>query len=438
MSPYCTQVPAPIRGRPPSSRPKRSATRIAAACMLLTGHMAFAQTYRAYAWPVESPNHGARTLVTAPHDPVASPFGWHDTNGIAGAEYTTLRGNNAWVFLDVNADNMPDGPGPDGGPSLIFDYPVNLGGAPSTYYEALAVNTFYWTNRLHDIFLRHGFTPARGNMQANNYGQGGIGGDAVKVEVAQGSGLNNVTYALTADGTSPTILQFVWNLTSPKRESSFDAGTTTWAYSILMYNRLTTNCMSQAESPFVGYGDFLGILVTTNFQTATPTTPRGLGTYLLGQPTNGPGARTMPYSTNMSVFTRTYADMPTLPRPYETGSVWAAALWDLTWAMVARYGASNDLLTGNGAENRMLRLSIEAMDQMTCPAGFVTARDAVLQADVSLYGGQNRCMIWTAFARRGMGVSASEGSSNSISDQTPAFNPPVDCDRIFASGFDFG
>lgn len=133
MSTSFTRVPDPIRGRLPSSRPSRTATRIAAACMLLTGNMAIAQTYRAYAWPVESPNHGARTLVTAPHDPVASPFGWHDTNGIAGAEYTTLFGNNAWVFLDRNADNMPDGPGPDGGLSLIFDYPVNLGGAPSTY-----------------------------------------------------------------------------------------------------------------------------------------------------------------------------------------------------------------------------------------------------------------------------------------------------------------
>ena len=56
--------------------------------------------YRVYAIPDESPSHSTpstpadgRILVANPATS-ASPFGWHDTNGAAGAEYTTTQGNN--------------------------------------------------------------------------------------------------------------------------------------------------------------------------------------------------------------------------------------------------------------------------------------------------------------------------------------------------------
>ena len=42
-------------------------------------------SYRVYAWPAESPTHGPQTLVTSPADSLASPFGWHDTDGKPGA-----------------------------------------------------------------------------------------------------------------------------------------------------------------------------------------------------------------------------------------------------------------------------------------------------------------------------------------------------------------
>ncbi|MBN8480502.1 MAG: M36 family metallopeptidase [Xanthomonadales bacterium] len=394
-----------------------------------------AQTYRAF--PVESPNHGPRALLANPSDPVASPFGWHDTNGVAGAEFTTLRGNNAYVYLDVDANGAPDALTPDGGATLAFDFPFSPADAPSAYYAALMTNAFYWTSHLHDIFQRHGFTPARGNMQANTYGQGGIGNDPVKVEVAKGNGVNNVTYVNAADGVSPTIRTYVWNYTTPNRESSFDAGTMAWAYTILMFNRLVSasSCASAAETPYMGYADFFGILVTTDFHTATPSGPRGLGTYVLGQPVNGTGIRDFPYSTDLAVFPRTYANLPSLQTPHGTGSVYAATLWDLTWLMVTRYGASHDLLNGSGAENRMLRLAIEGMDTMACPGGFVSARESILAADQTLHGGADRCLIWQAFARRGLGNGAAEGSANSIADQVASFTLPIDCDHIFDNGF---
>ena len=39
--------------------------------------------YEVFELPIESPNHGNRTIVSEPADPIASPQGWHDTNGLA-------------------------------------------------------------------------------------------------------------------------------------------------------------------------------------------------------------------------------------------------------------------------------------------------------------------------------------------------------------------
>ena len=41
-------------------------------------------SYRVFPIPMESPSDGGRVLVQNPADPSASPFGWHDTNGVAG------------------------------------------------------------------------------------------------------------------------------------------------------------------------------------------------------------------------------------------------------------------------------------------------------------------------------------------------------------------
>lgn len=57
-----------------------------------------AASYRVYAMPIESPNYGTRTLVANPENLTASPFGWHDTNGVDGAEFTNTRGNNTDAY----------------------------------------------------------------------------------------------------------------------------------------------------------------------------------------------------------------------------------------------------------------------------------------------------------------------------------------------------
>jgi extracellular elastinolytic metalloproteinase len=132
--------------------------------------------YRVYARPVESPTHttplppaDGRTLAVNPANSTASPFGWHDTNAAAGAEFTTTQGNNVEAYTDTDNNNAPDaGSSPSGGAALNFDFPINLAGAPSTYRPAAVTNLFYWNNIIHDVQYQYGFDEAAGNFQVNN------------------------------------------------------------------------------------------------------------------------------------------------------------------------------------------------------------------------------------------------------------------------------
>ena len=62
-----------------------------------------------------------------------------------------------------------------------------------------------------------------------------------------------------------------------------------------------------------------------------------------------------------------------------------------------------------------------------------SGRDAILEADMLANGGANQCLIWEAFARRGLGLSASQGSANSLNDQTEAFDVPQTPNCLLAS-----
>src|SRR5690606_17384845 len=106
-------------------------------------------TYRVFASAKESPDDGDRTDEVDPHvaggtDPAtgASPYGWHDLNGAAGPETTLTSGNNVNACVDADANNTCDpGSQPDGGASLIFQPPLDLGTQqPAAYRDAAVVN----------------------------------------------------------------------------------------------------------------------------------------------------------------------------------------------------------------------------------------------------------------------------------------------------------
>lgn len=190
-------------------------------------------TYRVFPVPFESPDNTPRTDEVDPWmaggvAPAtgASPYGWHDTNGVINTpEFTDTRGNNVEAQTDLDANNVftvgtdvrPSG---GAGPSLVFQPAINLSLGPDTYRDAAVVNLFYWNNVMHDVLYQYGFDEVAGNFQTNNYGRGGIGGDPVQADAQDGSGTNNANFATPADGSDPRMQMYVWNAPQNIHENS--------------------------------------------------------------------------------------------------------------------------------------------------------------------------------------------------------------------------
>ena len=378
-----------------------------------------AASYRVYAMPVESPNYGTRTLVTNPENLTASPFGWHDTNGDDTPEFTNTRGNNVDAYDDDNANNNPDGKyafSPGG--NLIFDFPLNTTYSAGNQSENAAItNLFYWTNIIHDVTYQYGFDEASGNFQQNNYGNGGAGNDPVNAEAQDGSGTCNANFATPGDGARPRMQMYVCN----SRDGDLDNMVIIHEYGHGISNRLST--LGGAEQMGEGWSDYYGLMLTMESGDAGPDS-RGVGTWLIGEGPGGPGIRTWPYSTNFGVNPHTYDDIKTEVAPHGVGSVWAEMLWEMTWELIAIHGFDTDFYNGTGGNNISLALVTEGLKLQPSQPGFVDGRDAILAADMAMYGGANQCAIWEAFARRGLGYSAIQGSSGSKTDGTEAFDLP--------------
>lgn len=172
-------------------------------------------SYRVFPYNIESPSHGQRQLISNPHDVLASPFGWHDTNGLIGSDFTRTRGNNVWAREDIQGING-NGFSPDGGPNLIFDFPYGGNSTqPSTYTNASITNLFYMINVMHDVWYNYGFDEANGNFQQNNYGRGGTEFDYVFADAQDGSGTNNANFSAPVDGQRGRVQMYLWDVGPP-------------------------------------------------------------------------------------------------------------------------------------------------------------------------------------------------------------------------------
>lgn len=251
---------------------------------------------------------------------------------------------------------------------------------------------------------------------------------AVMISYEDGTALKS----LLAGGATVNITLFQHML-----DGSVDASVMGHEYTHGISNRLTggpanTSCLENAEQMGEGWSDYYALMATTDWtkaQLTDGTKPRAIGAYVLGEDSTGTGIRTFPYTTNMSVNPWTY-DMVATETGGEVhlvGEIWCTALWEMTWDIIQQDGLinTNFFNAGNAGGNTVaLKLVTEAMKLQRCSPGFIDGRDAILKADTLLYNGKYSCSIWKAFAKRGMGIKASEGSSYSYTDQVADYTVP--------------
>jgi hypothetical protein len=75
-----------------------------------------------------------------------------------------------------------------------------------------------------------------------------------------------------------------------------------------------------------------------------------------------------------------------------------------------------------------MRLVIDAMKLTPANPSLVQCRNAIIQAYINTTNGENYCMIWETFARRGLGVNATSGTTSGVAgvqDQVEDFTTPI-------------
>lgn len=405
-------------------------------------------TYRVIPLPYEAPSFmpGASTtwhaLQSNPWTAAAAnatTLKWHSTNA-AGTDYNYTRGNNVWAYHDRTDLNVGDvtrsATSTTALPNLTFDFTPDYTLEPTVTsppnQQFNITNLFYWNNIMHDVLYNYGFDEVGGNFQNNNLGRGGLGNDHVKAEAQDGSGTNNANFATPADGSSGTMQMYLWSAPTPDKDGDVDNGIIAHELGHGVSNRLTggpaaAGCLSNAEQMGEGWSDYQALMFTQNWATSTLTTgfttPRGIGTYALNQVTTGLGIRTQRYCTDFAINNRSYAASVS-SSSHTRGEIWCATLWDMTWNIINQVGTINHNiydLAGGGGNNIAWKLVMEGMKLQPCSPGFIDGRNAILQADLNLYGGAYQCAIKEAFRRRGMGDGASQGSSASVTDQVTSF-----------------
>ncbi|MDP1725780.1 MAG: M36 family metallopeptidase [Bacteroidota bacterium] len=216
----------------------------------------------------------------------------------------------------------------------------------------------------------------------------------------------------------------------PIYDSDLDNGIIAHEYGHGISIRLTggpanSSCLYNAESGGEGWSDFFALYVSAK-PWETLLSGRGMGNYALGEDTNGLGSRHYKYSRNKTINPATYKNVAIYRETHGVGFVWCTMLYDLMLNMIDKYGFDTDFYNGTGGNNKTLQIIMMGLKLQKCGPGFVDSRNAIIAADSALNGGANYAMIWKTFANRGLGYSAIQGSSSSVSDQTEAFDlPPV-------------
>lgn len=219
------------------------------------------------------------------------------------------------------------------------------------------------------------------------------------------------------------------------RDSDFDSQVLLHEYTHAVSNRLSAGLISGEEGMGEGWSDYVALNLTQQaYHTAKDLINMGEYSY------DGKGLRELPYTTDMNANPHTYDKLkqigPGDNKMHPTGYVWALMLWEMHWKLIDKYGFNPDFKSNTGGNNMALDLVLEGIKMQKSNPGFVDGRDGILMADVVLNKGENQCLIWEAFAKRGLGYTADQGDPLLRADGKEAFDLPPTCQKLATDELD--
>ncbi|KAE8421381.1 extracellular metallo proteinase mep [Aspergillus pseudocaelatus] len=378
--------------------------------------------FQVYGWGINDPAEtDSRVIVTDPWDLKVSPWTWF---GDGQKNWTSTRGNNG--IAQENFKNLPtyiNNFRPDSS-TLNFTYEYPADGSPQDYINASITQLFYTANTYHDLLYTLGFTEKAGNFQWNNNGLGGREKDYVILNAQDGAGTNNADFATPPDGYPARMRMYIFTRTKPPRDAVFESGVAIHEYTHGLSMRLTggpgnSRCLSAFESASMGegWGDFMATAIRLK-PNDTRATDYGMGAWVYNSPK---GIRQYLYSTSMETNPLNYTSLNRMYLVHAGGTVWASMLYEVLWNLIDKHGKDDgprptfdERGVPKDGKYLAMKIVIDAMALQPCNPDFVQARNAILDADQALTGGQNKCEIWTGFAKRGLGQGAVYGSGRRV------------------------
>jgi extracellular elastinolytic metalloproteinase len=413
----------------------------------------------------------------------AFPFPWDYLAPAPGTSTDTTDGNNSFAVHNWNS-NDPFSVGTEKATTrsdqdYVYDWTNQWFEErcnPGTTFEsperndidAARANLFAMHNRMHDWSYHLGFTETTFNLQRDNLGKGGLGGDPEQGN-AQAGGVtggppgfaarNNANQITPRDGLPPTTNMYLWQpfagaFYASCVDGDYDMSVIGHEYGHAISNRMVAGPntgLSGAMGGAMGesWSDLnaMEVLNEYGFVPVAGENPYAIGPYVTGDQQaaiRNYGMNDSPlnfsdvgYDFACNVNQQGFCAVQS--QVHADGEIWSATNFAIRQAFIARYdGAfpSDDLaLQTSCAEGltpvdecpgnrRWIQLVYDAW--LLMPSGAATmlqARDAMIAADVVRFGGANQDLLWNTFASRGFGEGAIQTTTNDV-DPVPSFVSP--------------
>ncbi|MDP9434522.1 MAG: M36 family metallopeptidase, partial [Actinomycetota bacterium] len=321
--------------------------------------------------------------------------------------------------------------------------PTTLDSPQEADLEAAMGNLFAMHNRMHDWSYGLGFTEKAWNLQDDNAGRGGLGGDAEQGNAQAGARdpnvRDNANQITPPDGQKPITNMYLWQpiagaFYSPCVDGDYDMSVIGHEYGHAISNRMVAGPDAGLRGLQAGaMGESWSDLVATEYAREfgyrnAGNTATVVGAYVTGD--RVAGIR----NYDMSKSPLNYSDVGydlTGPQVHADGEIWSATNHALREALNARHGAGTaaqqracalgqrpyEACPGNRRWMQLVFDSFLLMAQST--VSMVDARDALLAAE-RLRGGRDQDLLRAVFASRGLGAGASS-NTNADSDPVASF-----------------
>jgi hypothetical protein len=327
----------------------------------------------------------------------------------------------------------------------VCTWKPNVPGSWKVNKKADVTNAFYLANRFHD-WLQNG--PAQFTIKAGNFTKNG--GDPVLLNALDGANtanglpdgnhIDNANMSTPPDGTPPTMQMYLWHQPGATDEQdgfvptsgAFDPSVLFHEFTHGLSNRLVVDADGvstlndlQAGSMGEAWSDYYAMDYLVRQGLVKDTNKAGEvfeGTYLT--------AGKFPFRTmaiDCPVHSQakgcstaldgkaggyTYADVPTIgngPEVHSSGEVWAQTLWDIR----KEFGST-----------KADQLITRAMPLSADDPSMLDMRNAIIQADLTSFGGKDTAKLWKIFADRGMGYFAGSIDSGDTQPANDFHTPP--------------